>query len=84
VAAIDLDKAARDALARKLVRQLKDEFDAEIAPMDAQRLLDLLAETLGPYWYNQGLYDAEAILKRRIDDVAEAIMALERPVSARP
>lgn len=81
---VEFDKATREALARKLVRLLKDEFDAEIAPMDGQRLLDLLAQALGPHWYNQGLYDAEAILKRRIDEVAEAIVALEKPVSSRP
>ena len=31
--------------------------------MDGQRLLDLLAESLGPAWYNQGLRDAQAAVQ---------------------
>jgi uncharacterized protein (DUF2164 family) len=76
---VEFDKATREALARQLVRRLKDEFDAEIAPMDGQRLLDFLSETLGAAWYNQGLRDAQAALQARVDDIAEAIAGLERP-----
>lgn len=78
MAAVEFDKATREALARKLARRLKDEFDAEIAPMDAQRLVDILSEEFGAYWYNQGLYDAGDVLKRKADDIAEAIAGLER------
>lgn len=78
MAKVTFDKATREALARKLVRQLKDEFDAEIAPMDGQRLLDLLAESFGAAYYNQGLRDAQAAVQARVDDIAEAIAGLER------
>ncbi|HEY4030686.1 MAG TPA: DUF2164 family protein [Caulobacteraceae bacterium] len=76
---IAFDRAEREALARRLVRQLRDELDIEVAPMDGQRLLDLLSETLGPAWYNQGLRDAQAALQARVDGIAEAIAGLERP-----
>jgi uncharacterized protein (DUF2164 family) len=76
---IVFDKQTREALARQLVRQLRDEFDVEIAPMDGQRLLDLLALSLGPAFYNQGLRDAQAALQARVDDIAEAIAGLEQP-----
>ena len=79
MAGVEFDKATREALARRLVRQLKDEFDAEIAPMDGQRLLDWLSDHLGPAWYNQGLRDAQAAVQARVDDLAEAIAGLERP-----
>jgi uncharacterized protein (DUF2164 family) len=79
VAKVAFDKQTREALARKLVRQLKDEFDAEIAPMDGQRLLDLLAESFGAAYYNQGLRDAQAAVQARVDDIAEAIAGLEQP-----
>lgn len=78
MAKIVLDRAVREALARKVVRELKDEFDAEIAPMDGQRLIDFLSETLGPAWYNQGLRDAQAAVQAKVDDIAEAIAGLER------
>ena len=79
MARIQFDRAAREALARRLVQQLRDEFDLDMAPMDGQRLLDLLAETLGPAWYNQGLRDAQAAVQARVDDIAEAIAGLEQP-----
>jgi uncharacterized protein (DUF2164 family) len=76
---IEFDRAQREALARRLVRQLREELDVEVAPMDGQRLIDLLSETLGPAWYNQGLRDAQAALQSRVDDIAEAIAGLEQP-----
>ena len=79
VTRIEFDKAARDALVRMLTRQLKDECDLDIAPMDGQRLLDFISETLGPHYYNQGLYDAQAVLKDRSEAISEAIEGLARP-----
>jgi uncharacterized protein (DUF2164 family) len=79
MARIELDKAAREALARLMVRRLKDDLDLEIAPMDGQRLLDLFSETAGAFYYNQGLYDARAVVEDRAAALAEAIDGLERP-----
>jgi uncharacterized protein (DUF2164 family) len=78
-ARIEFDRAVREDLARRLVRRLRDELDIEVAPMDGQRLLDILAESLGPAWYNQGLRDAQAAVQARVDDIAEAIAGLEQP-----
>jgi uncharacterized protein (DUF2164 family) len=76
---IEFDRAKREALARRLTQRLHDEFDLEVAPMDGQRLIDVLAETLGPAWYNQGLRDAQAALQAKVDDIAETIAGLEQP-----
>jgi uncharacterized protein (DUF2164 family) len=78
MAAIVLDKAARDTLSRLLVRRLRDEFDLEVEPMDGQRLLDLFSETAGAFYYNQGLYDARAVVQARAEAIGEAIEGLER------
>ena len=79
MARIEFDRARREALARQLARQLRDEFELELAPLDGQRLIDLLSETLGPAWYNQGLRDAQAAMQAKVDDIAEAIAGLEQP-----
>jgi uncharacterized protein (DUF2164 family) len=76
---IAFDRAAQEALARRLVRRLREELDLEVEPMDGQRLIDILSEILGPAWYNQGLRDAQAALQARVDDIAEAIAGLEQP-----
>ena len=76
--AVAFDRQTRDTLARQLVRRLRDEFDVEIAPMDGDRLLDILSDTAGAYFYNQGLYDAQAVLKDQCERISEAIAGLER------
>jgi uncharacterized protein (DUF2164 family) len=79
VAKVAFDKVTREALARVLVKRLADEFDVEVAPMDGQRLLDMLAESFGAAFYNQGLRDAQIAVQARVDDIAEAIAGLEQP-----
>jgi uncharacterized protein (DUF2164 family) len=75
---IDFDKRTREALARRLADRLRSELDVEIAPMDSERLLDIVAETTGAQFYNQGLYDARDLIRERAQVMAEAIEDLER------
>ncbi|MCR5880271.1 DUF2164 domain-containing protein [Phenylobacterium sp. J367] len=80
MARIELEKPVRDALTRALSRYLKDELDVEIGAMDALLLLDFITEKLGPHFYNQGLADAQAVLTKRVEDLTEAISAIEKPI----
>lgn len=75
-----LEKDDRTALARKLRGYLKDELDVEIGGLDAELLLDVMAERIGPRFYNQGLRDAATALAKRMDVLTEALEELERPV----
>lgn len=75
-----LEKDDRTALARTLRAYLKDELDVEIGGLDAELLLDVMAERLGPRFYNQGLRDAATALAKRMDVLTEALEELERPV----
>lgn len=77
---IELPKETRDALARSLSRYLKDELDLEVAGFDAVFLADFITENLGPYFYNHGLADAQALVAKKTDEVVEAIYQLEKPV----
>jgi uncharacterized protein (DUF2164 family) len=76
---IELPKDTRDALARALSRYLKDELDAEVQGFDAHFLLDFIIETIGPHVYNQGLADAQALLAKKLDELGESILTLEKP-----
>jgi len=67
-------------MARSLRAYLKDELDFEIGGLDAELLLDFLAERLGPRFYNQGLRDAATALAKRMDVLTEALEELERPL----
>ncbi len=76
----ELPKDAREAAAKALSRYLKDELDLEVTGFDAVFLTDFVTETLGPFFYNQGLADAQAILSKKLDEIGESIYQLEKPV----
>ena len=75
-----LEKDDRTALARTLRAHLKNELDVEVGGLEAEFLLDFLAERLGPRFYNLGLRDAATALAKRMDVLTEALEELERPV----
>lgn len=77
---IELPKDTRDTAARTLSKYLKDELDLEVNGFDAVFLLDFVIERLGPLFYNQGLYDAHAILAKKTDEIGEAILGNEQRV----
>ena len=75
-----LEKDDRVQLAARLRAYLKDELDVEVGGLDAEFLLDFMADRVGPRFYNQGLRDAAAALAKRMDVLTEALEELERPV----
>jgi uncharacterized protein (DUF2164 family) len=76
-----LDKQTRETAAKLVLRHLRDEYDVELAPFDGLALVDFVSETLGPYFYNQGLHDAQAVMLRRAETIVEAIYEIEKPVT---
>ncbi len=77
---IDLSKPTREALAKALTRYLKDELDLEVAGFDAVFLFDFIVESIGPHFYNQGLHDAQAIYRDKLELISEAVYEIEMPV----
>ena len=75
-----IDKPDRELLARALKTYLAAELDVEIGGLDAEFLLDFMAERIGPRFYNQGLRDAATALAKRMDVLTEALEELERPI----
>lgn len=83
MAEIEFSKAEKADITRKIQDYFRDELDREIGQFDAEFLLDFFAREIGAYFYNRGLYDAQALLARRLDDLAEAIYELEKPTDFR-
>jgi uncharacterized protein (DUF2164 family) len=46
-----------------------EEFDEELSPFRAEKLLDFVVQALGPQVYNQGVQDARKFLQERLDDL---------------
>ena len=70
-------------IVRKVQLYFTEELKQEIGRFDAEFLLDFFSSEVGPYFYNRGLYDAQAILSSKLEDLGEAIYLLERPTELR-
>lgn len=76
-------KEEKAAIVRKIQLYFAEELKQEIGGFDAEFLLDFFADEIGSYFYNRGLYDSQAILSAKLDDLSEAIYQLERPTELR-
>lgn len=75
---IQLSQEQRQHTLEKLQTYCLNELDIELGQFDAEFLLDFMSKELGKVFYNQGLYDAQAIMQSRLELVAEAIYELEK------
>lgn len=76
---ITFTREEKDHIVARIKRYFNDRLDQSIGQFDAEFLLDFMTDEVGAYFYNRGLYDAQAALASRIDDVQDAIGQLERP-----
>ncbi|RDZ26709.1 DUF2164 domain-containing protein [Lysobacter silvisoli] len=75
---IDFSKDEKSILVRKLQLYFSEELKQPIGQFDAEFLLDFISSELGAYYYNRGLYDAQAALSAKLEDVQDAIYQLEQ------
>ncbi|SIS58651.1 DUF2164 domain-containing protein [Neptunomonas antarctica] len=79
--AIEFPAEQKDAIVHKIQRYFLDELDQEVGQFDAQFLLDFFSKEMGSYYYNQGLHDAQAVLEKQLETIADAIYEIEQPVT---
>ena len=75
---IKFSKEEIEVISLKIQNYFREELDQEIGQFEVQFLLVFLAKEIGPYFYNRGLYDAQAILLNRMDNITEAIYDIEK------
>lgn len=73
----------KQAMIPRIKLYLRKELDKEVGNFDAEFLLDFFAQEIGPFFYNRGLYDAQALLEQRMDHITEALAELEKPIPTR-
>ena len=78
MSAIEFSKEEKQQLLDKLRDYFETELNQELGQFDAEFLLDFLGRELGPFFYNRGLYDAQAAMQSRIDTIMDAIYELEK------
>ena len=77
---IEFTTAEREALVKKIQLYFHEELDQEIGQFSTEFLLEFFTEEIGPYFYNRGLLDAQAVLEKRVDSIGEAIDELHLPI----
>jgi len=75
---ITFSKDEKELIVRRIRLYFSEELRQEIGQFDAEFLLDFISEELGAYYYNRGLYDAQAALTTKLDDIQDAIYQLEQ------
>jgi len=78
---IDFSKEEKRVITDKIRRYFQEELDQDIGQLSSEFLLDFFSEEVGAYFYNRGLYDAQAILMGRMDNITEAIYEIEKPTA---
>jgi len=76
---IKFSKDETEILTRKIQLYFNEELDQDIGQFPAQFLLEFFTEEVGPYFYNRGLTDAQAVLEARMESITEALYELEKP-----
>lgn len=75
---IEFSKEERAAITAKLRAYFRDELEVDLPALPAEMLLDFLGREIGPLFYNRGLYDSQAVVAKKSDEIGEAILGLER------
>ena len=66
-------------LVQSIANYLSQEHEIELGQFDLEFLVDHITETFGSFFYNQGLYDAQAVVSQQAEAIADAISMLEKP-----
>jgi uncharacterized protein (DUF2164 family) len=77
---IQISNEQKKIILTKLQDYFNDELSQELSTFEAEFLLEFLTVKIGPYFYNQGLYDAQAVFSSKQDIITDAIYEIEHPI----
>lgn len=83
MALISFSKQEKDTIVAKIQEYFADKLDQEIGQFEAEFLLNFFTDEVGPYFYNKGVHDSQAMLQKKIDEIIEAVDSLEKPLDIR-
>lgn len=76
---ITFSREETKAIVGEIQDYFREELDQSIGAIPAEMLMQFFADKMGAYFYNRGLYDAQALVRKKIDDVSDEIFSLEQP-----
>lgn len=75
---MNFTKEQKQRMTEKLQHYLQEELSVELGQFDAEFLFDFIANNLGSYFYNQGIYDAQTIISQKAELLAESLYEIEK------
>ena len=75
---IKFTKEETKAIVGEIQDYFREELDQQIGSIPAEMLMMFFVDKMGAYFYNRGLYDAQALVRKKIDDVSDEIFSLEQ------
>jgi len=75
---IKFDRDETKAIVGEIQDYFRDELDQDIGAIPAEMLMMFFADKMGAYYYNRGVYDAQAALKERMDSLHDDLYSLEQ------
>lgn len=75
---ITFSREETKAIVGEIQDYFREELDQSIGAIPAEMLMQFFAERMGAYFYNRGLHDAQALVRKKIDDVSDDIFSLEQ------
>ena len=76
---IKFDRDETKAIVGEIQDYFRLELDQTIGAIPAEMLMQFFADKMGAYFYNRGLYDAQALIRKQVDNLSDEIFALEQP-----
>ena len=78
---VEFSNDEKATLVQKFKKYFESELDHEIGQFEAEFLIDFISENIGSHYYNQGLQDAQIVIRSKLDDIEFEIESLEKPVN---
>ena len=76
---ITFSREETKAIVGEIQDYFRHELDQTIGAIPAEMLMQFFAEKMGAYFYNRGIYDAQLLVRKQLDNVSDEIFALEQP-----
>jgi len=76
---IKFDRDETKAIVGEIQDYFRLELDQSIGAIPAEMLMQFFADKMGAYYYNRGLYDAQALIRKQVESLSDEIFALEQP-----
>ncbi|RYE57870.1 MAG: DUF2164 domain-containing protein [Hyphomicrobiales bacterium] len=76
---IKFDRDETKAIVGEIQDYFRVELDQSIGAIPAEMLMQFFADKMGAYYYNRGLYDAQTLIRKQLDNLSDEIFSLEQP-----